>query len=264
MSTAFVLLQHGYFGVFRYCASRQTLLYSNIQKRALDQPTSLTSSALSGEPGRGTKHQTSKSAMPIRESVDSTLPCQTMQNSNLLCLAQWEKSPGYNSHSFLERPLSGSASIGLIAVPLVDVVRACIAIAKYDTLTLIIFGQPARHFLDMHFAYNSKPPGQIEMACCTPYTAIPRKGHQALCRSVDSRGGYSSSNFYHGGGWNRAAATLKSSRPFGLPVSARHALRLSDAFPPCMRLVWVVRTVKNSRGSSNTAPACQEGVGSAH
>jgi len=40
----------------------------------------------------------------------------------------------------------------------VDVVRACIAIAKYDTLTLIIYGQPARHFLDMHFTYNSKPP----------------------------------------------------------------------------------------------------------
>lgn len=65
------------------------------------------------------------------------------------------------SHSFLERPLSGSASIGLIAVTLVDVVRACIAIAKYDTLTLIVHGQPARHFSDMHFAYNSKPPVRL-------------------------------------------------------------------------------------------------------
>lgn len=55
----------------------------------------------------------------------------------------------------LDRPLYGSASIGLIAVPLMDVVRACIAIAKYDTLTLIFHGQPARHFPDMHFAYST-------------------------------------------------------------------------------------------------------------
>jgi len=42
------------------------------------------------------------------------------------------------------------------------------------------------------FHIQQQAPGQIEMACCTPYTAIPRKGHQALCRSVNSRGGYSS------------------------------------------------------------------------
>jgi hypothetical protein len=128
----------------------------------------------------------------------------------------------YPSHSFLGRPFSESASIGLIAVPLVDVVRACIAIAEYDTLSLInprsVCKTPSRH------AFRIQGSGQIEMVCRTQ--ELFRVG--ALLESLVAKAEYSSiglmcwhtlhryadtqSNFYHECGWRRvmsAAATLK-------------------------------------------------------
>jgi hypothetical protein len=56
----------------------------------------------------------------------------------------------------------------------------------------------------------------------------------------------------------------RNSGLFEFHVSARHTIRLSDAFIPCMRLTWVFRTVKGLGGSSNTTPMSQESVGCAH
>jgi hypothetical protein len=121
--------------------------------------------------------------------------------------------------------LSGIVSIGLIAMSLVDVVRACIAITKYDTLTLVIRGQPACKTLFRHaFRIQDQASGQIAMARCAHYTEISsRRSPEVvaskrwilvhyLVRCVGRPCTAMQSNFYHDCGWGRAlpaATTLK-------------------------------------------------------
>jgi hypothetical protein len=127
----------------------------------------------------------------------------------------------YPSHLFLGRPFSESASIGLIVVPLVDVVRACIAIAEYDTLSLIN-PRSACKTLSRH-AFRIQGSDQIDGVLYTgtlssrrslgslvakaEYSSIGLMCWQTLHRYANTQ-----SNFYHDCGWRRAmsaAATLK-------------------------------------------------------